>query len=546
MSLSVKKGSFAAELATGNKAYTGLGFQPKAIIFFASRATADGFAIHFSQTLGFVSDSAGRACSMCVDDAIVGAGNEVRRQDTGTTAFHVFNTGVATTASAANIVSFDSDGFTLNYTAANQAVIIHFIALGGSDIEEVFVGGFTETGVLGRQEITGVGFSPDLVLFASHYVNTTDALSSTAELAVGAACRDRDGGIRQASSVVRQGNNLTPTQVVSQQRPLKSIQHITSTSETQGTVGAVTEFTADGFVMNWEVVGATPIDAFLAIKGGSWFLGEDKQGVTTGNKSRVGVGFRPKGAFFFSVNQVESPLLDGTVMKHTLGGSDGTDEGAIWGQSTDNVGTSDANCGTWSTKSLVFASNPTPSIDAEADLTFDDDGYTLNWTTADAVARSFYALLFGDNPTETDGGSFRRAVDTFMHPLSLGAVALKFRSFIDAIRYEGTVTGSAEAEGAQTVSPSSTVQTRAFGTPTITTGSVTVLPSSTVHTRAFGTATVLTGAVTITPGSVVHTRAFGTAEVSNAGAPPSTHRDHYIGWQGKFGDRDRITPREGG
>ena len=40
----------------------------------------------------------------------------------------------------------------------------------------------------------------------------------------------------------------------------------------------------------------------------------------------------------------------------------------------------------------------TPSTNAEADLTtLDSDGFTVNWTTADATAREFYYLLLGSS-----------------------------------------------------------------------------------------------------------------------------------------------------
>jgi hypothetical protein len=52
----------------------------------------------------------------------------------------------------------------------------------------------------------------------------------------------------------------------------------------------------------------------------------------------------------------------------------------------------------------------TPTTEAIADLvTLDSDGWTVNWTTADATAREILALAIGDAPA---AGS---SMPVFMH-----------------------------------------------------------------------------------------------------------------------------------
>ena len=59
------------------------------------------------------------------------------------------------------------------------------------------------------------------------------------------------------------------------------------------------------------------------------------------------------------------------------------------------MATTDENSATVTDKILRHATSPS-TTDAEADLSsFDPDGYTLNWTTADAVAREFIGLSMG-------------------------------------------------------------------------------------------------------------------------------------------------------
>jgi hypothetical protein len=59
---------------------------------------------------------------------------------------------------------------------------------------------------------------------------------------------------------------------------------------------------------------------------------------------------------------------------------------------------------TLTTKVLRHATNPS-TVDAEADLnSFDADGYTLGWTTADATAREFVAVSMGSTVAAAASG----------------------------------------------------------------------------------------------------------------------------------------------
>lgn len=62
----------------------------------------------------------------------------------------------------ANFISFDYDGFTVNWPeAASVARIVTFIA---SSSTEVYRGKFPKSHMSGNQSIIGVGFKPDKVL----------------------------------------------------------------------------------------------------------------------------------------------------------------------------------------------------------------------------------------------------------------------------------------------------------------------------------------------------------------------------------------------
>ena len=81
----------------------------------------------------------------------------------------------------------------------------------------------------------------------------------------------------------------------------------------------------------------------------------------------------------------------------SIGGSDGSNSSTIWGESTDNVSTTDCNSYAATDGCIAIATNPS-TLSAKASLsTFDPDGYTLDWETADAVERDFFAVLIAPN-----------------------------------------------------------------------------------------------------------------------------------------------------
>jgi hypothetical protein len=75
---------------------------------------------------------------------------------------------------------------------------------------------------------------------------------------------------------------------------------------------------------------------------------------------------------------------------------------AVWTGDQDAAADSIADTIMSSSKCLVLATEGTsasPTTNAEAALSsFDADGFTLNWTTADSTARVFGYVAFGDNP----------------------------------------------------------------------------------------------------------------------------------------------------
>lgn len=85
-----------------------------------------------------------------------------------------------------------------------------------------------------------------------------------------------------------------------------------------------------------------------------------------------------------------------------------TKEGVIFVSDKDNVTTSDTKRLTKTDKCLVMDGAASTTINKEADLhTWNADGETLDFTTADAGTGAIYhAIMFGDGTVTPVGGSF--------------------------------------------------------------------------------------------------------------------------------------------
>ncbi|MEX2080028.1 MAG: hypothetical protein WEC33_00285, partial [Dehalococcoidia bacterium] len=161
-----KVGSFQGGGSSGAQAITGLGFTPKAILFFTSGSSAASgtWAANFHMGVGF---TAGASNSMAAVASSQDAG-AVTNSDRGiatTKCIHItdFNAGIKMEAS---LVSFDGDGFTINWSTASSNIEIMYLAIGGAGVSAKVVSWTEPTTGTNLKALTGVGFVPHLVFHA--------------------------------------------------------------------------------------------------------------------------------------------------------------------------------------------------------------------------------------------------------------------------------------------------------------------------------------------------------------------------------------------
>ena len=115
------------------------------------------------------------------------------------------------------------------------------------------------------------------------------------------------------------------------------------------------------------------------------------------------VGFQPR-AVLFSSFQNTTQANPVTQTRFGIGASDATTQGSSAASDTNSLSTTSANGIDKTSKVFVKVDNNTSTINAEADLSsFDSTGFTLNWTTNDAIATEMLYLALAPNvaPSET-------------------------------------------------------------------------------------------------------------------------------------------------
>lgn len=407
---SIKVGNFNKSTAASPASQTithGLGETPKALILWTASFQVDGaFRQHLRFGFGISDGTSSKAVAVSSEDAqqttIAG-----RRQ--ANKALTILG-GTSTVFTEATLVSWDQNTFTLNWTTNSQynyAYIIHYMIIGGSDVSAKVIGWQTPT-VVGNKAVTGLGFQPDLVLHA-HSGNLSGGLplnSSHGSIGLGAM---NSIGEQWANSILTVSNMANSDT----QRVQQTDGALVSTTASLGLQykASYVSMDSDGFTVNFTTAPTSASNVVsLALKGLQTKIGSfDKTTASApAAQSITGVGFQPNAVLFSSVQDIE----EANPVSHTrfgLGASDGTNEGAAAFQDTSGLSASSVEAIDKTGKAFLKVNNNTPAIDAEVDLTgLNSDGFTLDWTTNDAVATQVLYLALA--PATAPGSATKLAV----------------------------------------------------------------------------------------------------------------------------------------
>lgn len=398
MALSVKTNQLTGPAVTGDSGTTDPGFQPKGLFIFNGLQTADGAATDAQWNLGVTDATATteRTAGWNSDDNT--ASSDVVRHFRNGEVIRNTTAGTTTGQITAELTSLDATGFTLNWTTvAVSSAKYNYLALGGSDITNVVTGTQAADTTTGSMVVTGLGFQPDVVF-----------LFATLQTASGSANNNSQYGFGVMSAAGDQwtmaGKAQNAQATMNTSRMFWNTRCLALPSTVASTVfweASFTSMDSDGFTINIDTTDGTALlIGYMAIKGGQWKVGTETQKTTTGTKATTGVGFLPSAAIFGSVMDTQ---LAGAAdnNRQMFGVSTGASNNtALFAGDSDATANAVASTIMSSTKCIVMGTEAgaSPTTQAEANIsTFDSDGFTLDWTTADATARVFGYVALGAN-----------------------------------------------------------------------------------------------------------------------------------------------------
>ncbi len=416
--VSSSQGSFTKQNGVGNQVITGVGFRPKAVIFYWTRHTAvppavSPFAGQNSMNnlgVGFASGPANvGAVSITARDRRPKSDNGRMRSQTYPIIFLTGGGGGGqpTVVARAQLVSLDADGFTINWTTNTDSnpYLVHYVALGG-DITNALASTFNLTTAAGNQTVAGVGFQPDFVLFLWSFTEAVDTAGiGNSEIGLGLAA-----GPTSRGAIVYSGRDNSGTNVDKnwQQRTDSAILLLdpTTSPPSQDAIANFVSMDANGFTVNKSdpPAASTPI-FFLALRGGRHRVDAFNQATAVGNQAIAGVGFKPQQLVMASFNLLATPAVSsGGGLSYGAAQLPAV-SGAIWLQDRSDNDPSDANMYTATTDAMMMAYGTAvgnvdgdPVTRARANLfSWDADGFTLNWTAASAPSRQVLYWAIGPN-----------------------------------------------------------------------------------------------------------------------------------------------------
>lgn len=397
-----KSGTFAKKSdGTGTQSVTGLGFEPKALFLWCADAFVSG-----------TWNSRGRLSVGIADgDDAYAIGFDITTVNQSGSLFS--QTCQAMAAKGLQIlqnvddlvaecdISFDADGFTLDWTLNDHAFapLIGYLALGGDAIESVkCVSHTAKTTTTGTKAVTGVGFEGN---FAFHiFAGAPDALpmlqawSVNECLGFGAMTSSGEWAI----AVNLGDGSLTPN-ASRAQITSKAIHFYASGGSAEGQAD-FSSWDADGFTLNWTDVGTGSQIASMVIKFaddglvqvGNFAKSTDAAPATN---TVTGLGGSAAALLLASFMRTASASARNDDLNIGIGASDldGGDQ-CVAVTAEDGVDNNQDNVAV-TNKAFIKVDNWSRTIEAQATAASQADGADVTWDTNDSVAADICYVMFG-------------------------------------------------------------------------------------------------------------------------------------------------------
>lgn len=263
-----KVGSFQLNTSPGSQSVSGLGFQPKVILFFHNPSTTDVGVPQIANDYGMIGAATATTQRSAYWFNLNGnAGNEVSYYNHSS---YCICCGVNPGSSMwyADLTSMDGDGFTLNVLSTVPDVYrVGYMAFGGDDLTGFSVGEFI-SGATGVQSLTGLGFQPTALL--AFTVGNSTALKTTGAAYIGEWAQSfgmSDGATSYCTGLDQRSANVA-TKIEGKVQAAHFLGSPSRLSPNTWRYRAnLTSFDVDGFTLNWLLGNAGMRVFYLALEG---------------------------------------------------------------------------------------------------------------------------------------------------------------------------------------------------------------------------------------------------------------------------------------
>jgi hypothetical protein len=278
------------------------------------------------------------------------------------------------------------------------------------------VGSFAMNTATGNQPVTGLPGPPKAIFFFGNFRTADGIVAHTA---------DTSGGLNTLGAYLGMAASASAQAMVGHTDDFNSFLCLNSNAKCirMGSgVGYLTNeadfvtMDATGFTIHWSTVdGVARIVNYFAVYGSDLTdvaLVQVAAKTSTGNQATTGVGFPPDAMMVIGEQHTTTPVSANTPeLSITQGFATGATER---GYNT-VVYTSGASRRFQKTDKVYGVASPSGGVLVEADLvTFDPDGFTFNYTTANGTAYLFWALCFKGGNYKT--GSFTKRTSIGSNP----------------------------------------------------------------------------------------------------------------------------------
>lgn len=282
-----------------------VGFQPKIVLFWWSGGTATIDEVaggNINGGFGAAIDSTHRYCIYYYSlDAA--ATSDVINAQNNDGVIKAFTDGTGAIDGAYDFSSMDADGFSL--LVSNQfsnAYRISYLALGGDDLTNVYIGDKQTPASTGEYNVSGVGFQPDaVILFSVFPISVSSAITGFSP-SLGIAT----GSTHQGVTSIEIDDAVSTTNSRSYGYNAECLVWEWTSFSPQDRQAFVS-FNADGFRLNCVEYNSQYYFYYIALKGGQYSVG-DILTRTDGNDIAETVGFQPSTLLFLSVNRALSTV----------------------------------------------------------------------------------------------------------------------------------------------------------------------------------------------------------------------------------------------